>query len=729
MSPDAPEQPGILPAILRRGLVAVALLSLPASTAPAAPQPAREPAEMPGYFFEVEQPIDSERADRLRSAVEAVLRSSTSRGPEPVLIFEVLPGSSEYGVSLQVADFIARKLARAEKTVAYVPEPLSGYAALVALACDEIVLGPDASIGPITPDGGEVNPGLFGFAELLGRAKGRSPDLIVGMLDPAAELLRVRTADGRVDYVLKDRLPEFEAAHAILEAEPFWQAGARGRLDADRARSEGIVRSFAADRAQVARLYDLQGVRDATGPGSGRLVPVWLRISGAIDATTGTYVGRELSRAIRDGANLVVLQLDTPGGQLRAADDLAQAILRYEDVKTVAYVRDRAMGVGALVALACDEIVFHRDGKLGKVDATVDGSSVDPLSDRDRDVVADRLASLAGQKGYPVAVARAMALPGVEVIEALDTDAAHVMLIDRAALDDEPGRFVDQGTVVPAGNVLTATADDSERLGLSRVVVGDDEQFKALYGIGDDLIQLRGPSWVDSLVGVLNTPFMSGLLLFIGFFMLVVEMKLPGIGLPAITSCLAFLLFFWSRYLGGTADGLEIILFIVGLLCLALELFVFPGFGIFGMSGVFLVLFSVVMASHTFIIPTEDFQYRQMSRTLALLVLSIAGVVVGAVLLGRFFPSLPFFDKLILRSDPDGSPDGTGEKPFFESDSPFAFLLGETGRTTTMLRPTGKARFGEIITDVIAERNFIEQDSLIQVVDVQGSRILVKQLS
>jgi membrane-bound serine protease (ClpP class) len=698
------------------------------STVVAAPQ-SQDGDESPGYFFQVEQPIDSDRANRLQASVEAVIRSSTSSGAEPVLIFEVLPGSSDFGISLQLAEFITRKLARAEKTVAFVPEPLSGYATLVALACDEIVLGPEASLGPITPSGDEVNPGLVGFAELLGRSKGRSPDLIVGMLDPSAELLRVRTADGRVDYVMQDRLAEYETTHAVLEAEPFWQAGARGRLSADRARSEGIVQSFARDRTEVARLYDLQGVSDATGLDADRLVPVWLRINGSIDSTQQTYVSRELSRALRDGANLVVIQLDTPGGQLRAADDLAQSLLRIQDVKTVAYVRDRAMGVGALVAMACDEIVFHQDAAMGKVDATVEGGSVEPLSDRDRDIIADRLRSLADQKGYPEAIARAMVLPEVEVVEAIDTFAAHVTLVERAALEEEPGRYIEQGTIVPSGSVLTVTADSAERLGLARVIVEDDEQFKLLYGIGDNLIQLRGPSWVDSLVSALNTPLMSGVLLFIGFFMLVVEMKLPGIGLPAITSCLAFLLFFWSRYLGGTADGLEIILFIVGLLCLALELFVFPGFGIFGMSGVFLVLFSVVMASHTFIIPTEDFQYRQMSRTLVLLMLSIAGVVVGAVLLGRFFPSLPFFDKLILKTGTLENPDGMLEKSFFESDSPFAFLLGETGRTTTVLRPTGKARFGEIITDVIAERNFIEQDSLIQVVDVQGSRIIVKQLS
>ena len=121
-------------------------------------------------------------------------------------------------------------------------------------------------------------------------------------------------------------------------------------------------------------------------------------------------------------------------------------------------------------------------------------------------------------------------------------------------------------------------------------------------------------TWVDTLVDTLNETWIKGLLLFLGFFLLMLEIKLPGIGLPAILSALCFLLYFWSSYLGGTADQLEIMLFVLGIICLGLELFVFPGFGVFGMSGVFLILISVVMASHTFTLPTREYEYRQLAR-------------------------------------------------------------------------------------------------------------------
>ena len=227
-----------------------------------------------------------------------------------------------------------------------------------------------------------------------------------------------------------------------------------------------------------------------------------------------------------------------------------------------------------------------------------------------------------------------------------------------------PERYLNRQVKKAAGQVLTVTDDDAPALGLGQVVSGL-EDFKGIYGLRGKLIRVDGPTWVDSLVTILTDPFVSWLLLFIGLFMLVLELKLPGIGLPAITSALAFLLFFWSHYLSGTADQLEIILFLVGLVCLALELFVFPGFGVFGMSGVLLILTSIVMASHTFIWPTQEYEYRELGYTLIQVTGAMLAVGGGAVVFARYFPSLPLFNRLILKPEPwtgAGAEDPT-EKP------------------------------------------------------------------
>src|SRR5690606_26832028 len=118
------------------------------------------------------------------------------------------------------------------KTVAFLPESLSGYAVLIALACDEIVMAEEASIGPITPTGREVNRGLVGFAEDLANRKGRDADLILGMLDKQADLRQVRTAGGEIDYVMARDLDEYRKVAQVIEDRPAWEAGARGVLTA-----------------------------------------------------------------------------------------------------------------------------------------------------------------------------------------------------------------------------------------------------------------------------------------------------------------------------------------------------------------------------------------------------------------------------------------------------------------------------------------------------------------
>ena len=213
--------------------------------------------------------------------------------------------------------------------------------------------------------------------------------------------------------------------------------------------------------------------------------------------------------------------------------------------------------------------------------------------------------------------------------------------------------------------------------------------------------------------------------------MLILEVKMPGVGLPAVVSALAFLLFFWSRYLSGTADQLEILLFLVGLICLGLELFVFPGFGVFGLSGFALIVASIVMASHTFVWPTQEYEYRQMAGTL------VPGGRGHGGGRGRRGPggeaTSPRSRSSTGWSSRRETVTGSGLRagrvrppspPMTEGYESFAFLMGETGRTTTVLKPTrGRRGSATCLVEVRAD-GFLHRSrhALIEVVDVQGIR-------
>jgi membrane-bound serine protease (ClpP class) len=192
----------------------------------------------------------------------------------------------------------------------------------------------------------------------------------------------------------------------------------------------------------------------------------------------------------------------------------------------------------------------------------------------------------------------------------------------------------------------------------------------------------------------------------------------------------AFVLFFWSKNLSGTADQLEIILFLIGLVCVAVELFVLPGFGVFGMSGILLMLCSIVLASHSFVWPTQDYEYQELGYTLLQLTGMLVAVSGCVVALARYLPSLPLLNRLVLKPEPwtiVEAEDSMG-RPASEGNESLALLIGETGRTTSPLRPAGKARFGSHLIDVTAAGMFVEPDSLVEVVDVQGSRVIVKRI-
>ena len=684
-----------------------------------------------GQFFTITEPITHDTLTHIRAATHQLVdrNAAADRAKKPILVFVFLPGdqapgTSEFGGSYDLAHLISQELGGARLTVAFIPEPLTGYAVLPAVACDEIVMGPKASLGPITPEGHSVDAALRGPVQFLAMRKTRDPDLLLGMLDRDADLRLVRTADKSVHYVLADHLKGFRQKHDVVDDRPAWEGGQRGVLVAERAREEGFCKRTAESSDEVRGIYRIGRQSAIEDPTLGQEIrPVWIKLEGALDTVMVSYLTRSIEQARQQKKNLLLLQIDSPGGIESAGDDLADKIAAIKDMKTVAFIDDRATGVAALVPLACRDIIFRKSARMGDIRQVRDGRNgqLHDLSDLMRTSLAKKVAILARERAHPAAVAVAMVDPDAEVIEATDLKTGGTRLILRSELEADRGRFQSIRTRKEPGTVLTVTSEDAEAFGLGQVV-NDVEELKALYGQRGRAIRVDGPSWVDSLVTILTDPYVSWLLLFIGAFMLVIELKLPGIGLPAIISALAFLLFFWSHYLSGTADQLEIILFLIGLVSLAVEIFVFPGFGIFGMSGILLMLCSIVLASHTFVWPTHDYEYQELGHTLLQIMAMLIAVGGCAIVLARYFPSLPLFNRLVLKPEPwmrVEAEDSLG-RPVVEGYESLAILIGETGRTTSPLRPTGKAQFGGLVIDVTADRAFVETDSLVEVIDVQA---------
>jgi len=283
-------------------------------------------------------------------------------------------------------------------------------------------------------------------------------------------------------------------------------------------------------------------------------------------------------------------------------------------------------------------------------------------------------------------------------------------------------KWVKGERVTRPGVPFRARGTQAKEYRLAYRVVEDFAGFRELYSLKDDL-DLAEPGWAQFLIDALASPAAAGLLLMIGFFALYAELHSPGIGVGGFLATVCFLLFFWSRFLGGTAGWLEGVLFVAGVGCLLLEIFVLPGFGIFGLGGGLLVIASLILASQTFIIPRNDYQRVQFVWSLGIPTMAMVGVFAAAYFARGWLPSAPIFSRMFLQP-PAGEEADTIRRR--EALVHFQDLVGTQGTTTTQLTPSGKARFGNRLVDVIADGELIERGTDIVVVEVYGNRVLVR---
>jgi len=209
----------------------------------------------------------------------------------------------------------------------------------------------------------------------------------------------------------------------------------------------------------------------------------------------------------------------------------------------------------------------------------------------------------------------------------------------------------------------------------------------------------------------------------IGFVGIYIELHTPGMGAGGFVALLAFILFFWSNFLHGTAGWLEVILFAAGVFCLLLEVLVLPGFGIFGLGGGVMILASLVLASQTFVLPRTESQLADLRHSLTMVAAAIIIVIASSIALRRYLPKAPVFRTVLL--SPLAEED-LADLDYRESLADFSHLIGQRGTATTNLMPSGKADFNGQLVDVIAEGLPIDRGTAIVVVKTRGNRVLVR---
>ena len=433
-----------------------------------------------------------------------------------------------------------------------------------------------------------------------------------------------------------------------------------------------------------------------------------LTIHEDITPNTLYLVRRGLREAEEKKAAAVVLEMRTNGGLVDAAEEIIRLLGR-APMKTYTYVDDKAYSAGAYIAAATDKIFMAPGSVIGAATPIVVGpSGVQqlPKSDEEKNISAmrGRIRSAAQEKGHNAAVFEAM-------------------------VDAELGLTIDGKEITPKGKLLTLTNEEAAReygqpptpLLSAGTVRSLDELLKKVGLSGARTFEVA-PSGFEQLARWITT--ISPLLILVGFLALYIELSHPGIALPAIVAVICFAIYFLGYFVAGLAGWEEVGLFVFGLLLLALEFFLFPGHFLSAALGTVAVLAALVlaMAGHVPggpILPSWD----QVQVPLMKVFGSMIGAFLIAILLGRYLPKSTLFRKMELVAVT-----GTAEG-YTASLGEAKALLGVAGIAETNLRPSGKGRFGDKLVDVVTEGDLIERGRAITIVEVQGSRVVVKAVA
>ena len=672
----------------------------------------------PGRMITLRGTVDSSLVQRVNSAVRDAAQSGAQ-----VIIFDIQVGQSEFGACYDLANSIAQIGGSIRRTVGYISKPLTGNGVLIALACDEIVLADKATIGDVEV-AGDLKTREKAMFESIAIEKGHGKWIAAGLADKSLKLFEVETTNGK-SIKTADELREFEKNARVLKKDVIKEGGQPWVLSAELAQRLGLVRLVKDSRKDVALAYGLSeqaAAEDSTFKEA--IHPFILKIDGAISQRTLQAVQRRLQDAEKQGSTLLFVEVDSMSGDLVAASSLMNMLDRWPGRK-VAWVPNNVTGPATLLLFGCDELVVGPQAVIGDfVLEGTDGSSAASL--------AEGAVEAARESKLPEAIVRGIVNRDEAVWEVRNKENASLRAFrteTELTAEGEATPWEKVRSVKERGSVMKVEGGEQARaLDLAVAVVDSQSKLLSTYAIEGPVPVLQ-PTWVDDLVNGLTSPGATVFLIAVGLTCLYLEFQMAGFGVAGLLSALCFVLFFWSRFLSETANSLEIVMFLMGLVLVSLEIFVFPGFGIAGITGVLLIFASIILASQSFPWPTTESETRILMANMVHLFLSMAIFIGGAVVIARFFPSLPMFNRMVL------PPPGSAADQAFNEDgeelplTPYDDLLGDVGVTMSPLRPVGRMKLGNRYFDVITNGEFVEPGRRVEVVEVHPNRIVVRAIA
>jgi membrane-bound serine protease (ClpP class) len=390
----------------------------------------------------------------------------------------------------------------------------------------------------------------------------------------------------------------------------------------------------------------------------------------------------------------VLLEIDTFGGRVDAAVLIRDALIE-APVPTVAFIHPRAISAGALISLACEKIVMSPGGSIGAATPVTAGGA-EEMEAADEKVVSymrTEMRTTAETRGRRGDVAEAMVDRDVEI----------------------------EG-VVEKGKVLTLSTEDALELGIA------DHEAKSLED-ALEVLELSGarivetePNWAEVIARIVSEPTLSSLLLSIGFLGIMLELYQPGWGLPGTLGLAALVTFFFGHHVAQLAGWEELLIFAVGAVLLLVELLILPGFGIAGISGIALMMVSVVLSLLALDLRVS-WELGLLNRALVVLSTSVILTVVVGYLFIRMLPATGLTRRLVLGQSLTVAEGFTSHDTKERESHP----VGTMGEAVTDLRPAGKIQVERKRIDAVSEGGFIATGARVKIVGWRSGTAVVRE--
>ncbi|UPT65971.1 MAG: nodulation protein NfeD [Sphingobacteriales bacterium JAD_PAG50586_3] len=413
-------------------------------------------------------------------------------------------------------------------------------------------------------------------------------------------------------------------------------------------------------------------------------------IADEIAPPTWRLTKKAFAEAKEAKADIILLQLNTYGGMLDAADSIRTKILN-SPIPVYVFINNNAASAGALIAIACDSIYMRQGANIGA--ASVVNGEGQIMPDKYQSYMRSIMRSTAEKNGRNPLIAEAMV---------------------------DPRTYIEG--INDSGKVLTFTASEALKNNYCEGITENLEGVLQHAGITNYEVIEYKPTTLDKLINFLISPAVSGILILMIIGGLYFELQQPGIGLPLVIAVTGAVLYFAPLYLEGLAANWEIVVFIVGVILLMVELFAIPGFGVLGISGIALMVCGLTLS----LIGNVGFDFSHVDgdtvvASLTLVTISTFVGLGGSIWAAYKLFNTRMFSRVALLSEQRSSKG-------YVSSTQYNSLIGAEGIAYTDLRPAGKIEIAGTVYDATALTGYITKGKAVVVVQQTIAQLTVKEI-